>query len=154
MFRFLAAALLAASSASLAATPFQSARTLEGRAFNPAGHVTVVNFWASWCVPCRTEMPVLDAYYRRHRGQGVDMLAVSIDDSASTAKLRKLTSKFAFPVARVDEVKMPRRDIPRSIPVTRVYDKNGKLVFQTRSDGRTVVDAATLERVVTPLLTR
>jgi hypothetical protein len=49
-------------------------------------------------------------------------------------------------------VKMPRKDIPAALPVTRVYDRSGRLVFQSRGDGRTILDAATLERVVTPLL--
>ncbi len=49
-------------------------------------------------------------------------------------------------------MKMPRRDIPAALPVTRVYDRAGRLVFATKGDGRTTVDMATLERVVTPLL--
>ena len=80
------------------------------------------------------------------------MLAVSIDEGASTAKLRRLTSKFSFPVARVSDVKMPRRDIPQALPVTRVYDRAGRLVYATKGDGRSTIDMATLERVVTPLL--
>lgn len=145
-------ALLATTPA--AAAPFASARTLDGAAFAPAGQVTIVNYWATWCVPCRVEMPTLDAYYRRHHAQGLAMLAVSIDNGASARKLQDVTGRFAFPVARVDDVRTPRRDIPSAIPVTRVYDRTGKLVFQTKGDGRTIVDAATLERVVTPLLAR
>jgi hypothetical protein len=80
------------------------------------------------------------------------MLAISIDDAASTAKLKQMTSRFAFPVAKIDDVKMPRRDIPAAIPETRVYDRSGRLVFQSKADGKTTLDAATLERVVDPLL--
>ena len=80
------------------------------------------------------------------------MLAISIDQGVSTSKLKAMTSKFAFPVARIDDVKMPRRDIPTALPVTRIYDRTGKLVFETKGDGRTIIDMATLERVVTPLL--
>lgn len=80
------------------------------------------------------------------------MLAISIDQGASTGKLEQVTSKFAFPVARVDDVKVPRREIPTALPVTRVYDRRGNLVFATKGDGRTIVDTATLERVVSPLL--
>lgn len=138
--------------ASVQAAPFEAARTITGQAFNPAGAVTIVHFWATWCAPCRVEMPILDAFYRKHHGQGLAMIAISIDQGVSTRKLQDVTSKFAFPVARVDDVKMPRRDIPSALPVTRVYDRSGKLVFATKGDGRTTVDAATLERVVTPLL--
>jgi cytochrome c biogenesis protein CcmG/thiol:disulfide interchange protein DsbE len=144
--------LLALSSTSSDAAPFTAARTLDGAAFHSEGQVTVVNYWATWCAPCRVEMPILDAYYRKHHGQGLGMLAISIDAGVSSRRLKNLTSKFAFPVARVDEVRMPRRDIPVALPVTRVYDRAGRLRFQTRGDGRTIIDTATLERVVSPLL--
>jgi thiol-disulfide isomerase/thioredoxin len=149
--RFAAAVSLALST-SLAAAPFQSARTLDGTPFNPAGHVTIVHYWATWCAPCRIEMPILDAYYRKHRGQGLDVIAVSIDQDVSASKLKNVTTKFAFPVARIDDVKMPRRAIPSAIPVNRVYDRSGRLVFQSKADGRSTIDMATLERVVTPLV--
>lgn len=149
-----AAALLLLLPVRGTAAPFQSARTLDGSAFNTKDEVTVVHYWAAWCAPCRVEMPVLDAFYRKHHGQGLAMIAVSIDDSASTAKLKQMTSRFAFPVAKVDDVKMPRRDIPAAIPETRVYDRAGRLVFQSKADGKTTLDAATLERVVDPLLAR
>jgi thiol-disulfide isomerase/thioredoxin len=135
-----------------AAAPFDAARTIVGQPFNSNGQVTIVNYWATWCAPCRQEMPILDAYYRRHHAKGLAMLAVSIDQGVSARKLQDVTAQFAFPVARVDDVKMPRRDIPVALPVTRVYDRSGKLVFATKGDGRTIVDAATLERVVSPLL--
>jgi thiol-disulfide isomerase/thioredoxin len=136
----------------LSAAPFESAKTIAGTPFSANGHVTLVHYWATWCAPCRIEMPVLDGYYRRHHGQGLEMLAISIDEGASTRRLQDATKAFAFPVARADDVRMPRRDVPKAIPVTRVYDRSGRLVFQSRGDGRTTLDAATLERVVTPLL--
>jgi thiol-disulfide isomerase/thioredoxin len=135
-----------------AAAPFQSARTINGEPFSGAGDVTIVHYWATWCAPCRLEMPVLDAYYRKHHAQGLAMLAVSIDEGVSTGKLRQATGRFAFPVARIADVKMPRREIPTALPVTRVYDRSGRLVFASKGDGRSILDTATLERVVTPLL--
>lgn len=147
-----AAVLLMALAAGAVAAPFQSARTIDGAAFAPAGQVTIVHYWATWCAPCRVEMPVLDAFYRKHHAQGLAMVAISIDDGASTAKLREATSAFAFPVARIAEVKMPRKDIPKALPVTRVYDRTGKLVYVNSGNGRSTLNAATLERVVTPLL--
>lgn len=148
------AILLCNSTATSAGSPFQSARTITGAPFNSNGDVTIVHYWATWCAPCRLEMPVLDAYYRRHRAQGLAMLAVSIDQGASDRKLQNMTSQFTFPVARVDDVRMPRRDIPTALPVTRVYDRSGRLVFATKGDGRSTLDEATLEHVVTPLLRR
>ena len=132
--------------------PVASARTITGAPFEFSGHVTIIHYWATWCVPCRVEMPVLDAFYRRHRSHGLALLAISLDQGVSTGRLLELTSKFVFPVARVDDVKMPRREIPVALPVTRVYDRDGRLAFQTKGDGRTILDDATLERVVSPLL--
>jgi cytochrome c biogenesis protein CcmG/thiol:disulfide interchange protein DsbE len=139
---------------SAATAPFQAATTITGAPFRSDGAVTIVHYWATWCAPCRVEMPVLDAYYRRHHAQGLQMLAVSIDQGVSARKLQEVTGKFSFPVARVDDMKMPRRDIPRALPLTRVYDRSGRLVFASKGDGRSTIDMATLERVVTPLLSR
>jgi cytochrome c biogenesis protein CcmG, thiol:disulfide interchange protein DsbE len=150
--RILLASILLTSPA--VAGPFEAARTLTGAPFVSSGQVTIVHYWATWCAPCRVEMPILDAYYRKHRGQGLAMLAVSIDQSASKRKLQDTTASFAFPVASVDDVKMPRRDIPRALPVTRIYDRTGRLVFASKGDGHTTIDMATLERVVTPLLAK
>ena len=149
-----AAALMLSLSSAGIAEPFQSAKTIAGAPFTSAGQVTIVHYWATWCAPCRVEMPILDAYYRKHHGQGLAMLAVSIDQGVSKRKLQDVTSRFAFPVASVDDVKMPRRDIPAAIPVNRIYDRSGRLVFTEGGDGRSTIDAATLERVVTPLLSR
>jgi len=153
IFRCLIAASIVCS-VPVTAAPFQSAKTIAGAPFDSNGEVTVVHYWATWCAPCRIEMPILDAYYRKHHAQGLALLAVSIDQGVSTHKLEQLTGKFAFPVARVDDVKMPRRDIPKALPVTRVYDRSGRLVFASKGDGRSTIDMATLERVVTPLLHR
>jgi cytochrome c biogenesis protein CcmG/thiol:disulfide interchange protein DsbE len=144
--------LLSIGSAGGAAGPFEAARTITGQPFTSGGDVTVVHYWATWCAPCRQEIPILDAYYRKHHAQGLAMLAVSIDQGVSTKKLQQVTSGFAFPVARVDDLMMPRRDVPTALPVTRVYDRSGRLVFATKGDGRTILDPATLDRVVTPLL--
>lgn len=150
--RRLLAVLAMGLSASASGAAFQSARTVDGAPFSSAGKVTVVHYWATWCAPCRAEMPILDAYYRKHHGQGLDMIAISIEQGVSAAKLRAAASKFAFPIARIDDVKMPRRDVPVAIPVDRIYDRSGRLVFQSKGDGRTITDMATLERVATPLL--
>jgi thiol-disulfide isomerase/thioredoxin len=146
---FLALALLASAAAAPASVP--TGRTLDGAAFAP-GKVTIVHYWATWCAPCRVEMPILDAYYRKHHAQGLNMVAISIDQGASANRLKQMTRKFAFPVARADDMNMARRDIPAAIPVNRVYDSSGRLVLQTRADGKSTIDMATLESVVTPLL--
>ena len=68
------------------------ASALDGQTFDLAklrGKVILVNFWATWCAPCRREMPVLDAFYRRYHGQGLELIGISIDFARDAAKMRK-----------------------------------------------------------------
>jgi len=144
-------------SAASAAVPVPfTAKTIDGNRFpsaEQAGAVIIVNFWATWCAPCRTEMPALDAYFRRHKADGLALLAISVDAGASVKKLGAATSAYSFQVTRLDDVKMPRSAIPTALPATRVYDRDGILRFDSASmKGQPVLDEALLERVVTPLL--
>jgi cytochrome c biogenesis protein CcmG, thiol:disulfide interchange protein DsbE len=49
------------------------------------GHWTLVNFWASWCQPCRSEAPVLERFWHEHAGQGTIVLGVNLDDNTDDA---------------------------------------------------------------------
>lgn len=61
------------------------------------GKVVVVNFWASWCVPCRTEAPVLEAIWQRYRDQGVIVVGVNIWDSEASARAYIREFGLTFP---------------------------------------------------------
>jgi peroxiredoxin len=70
------------------------------------GKSVLINFWATWCVPCRDEMPELEQLYREHADQGLVVLAVSIDNESSTKFIPEylkegspLTGAYTFPVA-------------------------------------------------------
>src|ERR1700675_5071885 len=59
--------------------PAVRAELLDGGTFDSlkqSGKVVVLNFWATWCKPCREEMPALDAYYRAHRAEGLEVIAI------------------------------------------------------------------------------
>ena len=66
---------------------------------NYEGQVVVINFWATWCGPCRVEMPSFEALYRRYRSQGLTVIAVSLDKGAD-AKVRQFAQErgLSFPV--------------------------------------------------------
>lgn len=134
--------------------PGIEATTWDGAHFSLAaekGRVVIVHFWASWCTPCRLEMPVLDAYYRQHHDEGVDVLAINLDDKDALPEAREAMKGFAFPAASYRDTKAPGYGRIVHLPLTFVIDRNGVL----RRDAWTAaptVDAAVLQREVTPWL--
>jgi thiol-disulfide isomerase/thioredoxin len=116
-----------------------------------AGKVVVLNFWASWCAPCREEMPALDAYYRRHRSEGLEIVAISMDSPKDETKARDLMRAFSFPAAFGRELTIKGYGRIWRLPLTFVIDRQGVL----RKDGwygDPLLDSAILEQMVTPLL--
>jgi cytochrome c biogenesis protein CcmG, thiol:disulfide interchange protein DsbE len=116
-----------------------------------AGKVVVLNFWATWCAPCREEMPALDAFYRKHRSEGLEVVAISMDNPRDEAKARELMKTYAFPAAFGREMGIKAYGRIWRLPLTFVIDRQGVL----RKDGwygDPLLDAATLEQAVTPLL--
>ncbi len=62
------------------------------------GQVVVLNAWATWCPPCRAEMPALNAYYQAHREEGFVILAINAGDAAADAAAFAKSYNLAFPV--------------------------------------------------------
>ena len=134
--------------------PAVEARLLDGKTFRLAdysGKVVILHFWASWCAPCRKEMPALESFYEKHRAQGLELLAVSMDDPADEAKVREVMRQFSFPAALARDAQAGGYGRIWRIPLTFVIDRHGIL----RKDGwhgAPALDLPELEKTVSPLL--
>jgi len=93
------------------------------------GNVVLVNFWATWCQPCRKEMPDLDALYKRFKGQGFIVLGISDEEAA---KVNQLLSErnVTYPILLDPGRKVNEAFRIEGIPKSFVYDRKGKLVAQ------------------------
>lgn len=104
--------------------------TLKGSAMRlqeQRGNVVLVNFWATWCGPCREEMPHLNRLYDKYRALGFTVMAVSIDDDP--AKAASMASKLGlnFPVLFDADKKVSRQYDLKAMPYTVIVDRDGRV---------------------------
>jgi thiol-disulfide isomerase/thioredoxin len=95
------------------------------------GRVTVVNFWATWCGPCREEMPMLDSLARKLGPRGVTVVGVALDNKADVQPFVKQL-KISYPIwlGDADTLNLMRSsgNVSGGLPYTVVLDRNGKPV--------------------------
>lgn len=115
------------------------------------GKVTIINFWASWCAPCRAEMPAIQSYYDKHKSQGLEVLAISMDDARDLVDVRKIAQAYSFPIALKADADFKGLGRIWRMPSTFVVDRNG-ILRKNGHEGTPSVDLESLEALVTPLL--
>lgn len=114
------------------------------------GRVVVVNFWASWCAPCRRELPRLDALHRELSAQGASVVAVSIDQNPANAGRFARSGRLTMPVACDGPEGLARELELRHVPATVVLDRDGRIAWSTgRSDDAELAKLATVVRRLT-----
>jgi cytochrome c biogenesis protein CcmG/thiol:disulfide interchange protein DsbE len=133
--------------------PALIAPELDGKLFDLAalrGSVVIVNFWASWCGPCRAEMPLLNRFYLEHRAQGLTLIGVSVDEPGDRAEVVRIMRQFSYPAVLAATAKTNGFGPPLAVPMTWIIDTAG--VARARLMSGNAVTEAALTQAVVPLL--
>jgi cytochrome c biogenesis protein CcmG/thiol:disulfide interchange protein DsbE len=130
--------------------------TIAGDSFDLAsvrGKVTLVNFWASWCPPCRAEFPLMNQLARDFAGQDFAIVAVNedIDESAARKFLKELPASFVVPLGRGQ---MQEKVGYRGLPFTVLLDRNGAVIERLFGFGGATQFSALRKRIAVAIAER
>ncbi len=92
------------------------------------GKVVLLNFWATWCAPCVTELPAMEKLYRELKGEGLVLLAVSVDDSSAQLKIQQFRERFllSFRILRDTSAAISEKKFGTfRLPETYLIDRTG-----------------------------
>ena len=114
------------------------------------GKVVLLNFWATWCAPCQIELPKFDAWQKKYGAQGLQVLAVSMDDGDAPVRRTVRRLHLEFPVVMGDAKLGDEYGGVLGLPVTFLIDREGRVVAKFRGE----TDLAALESHVKQLLAK
>ncbi|MGH8614741.1 MAG: redoxin domain-containing protein [Gammaproteobacteria bacterium] len=98
------------------------------------GQVVLLNTWATWCSPCRKEMPAFETLYRQHRDQGLKVVGVNIDEGQADAEVERYVASLgiSFPIWRDPENRFAKRFRVLGVPETFLIDREGMIARHWR----------------------
>jgi peroxiredoxin len=126
---------------------------LDGRPYQMAklrGKAVVLNFWATWCAPCRIETKWLVRLYEQYRARGLEIVGISMDEAADDAEVARFAAKYAvpYPILLRGQSIADKYGGIRYLPQMFFVDRTGRIVKNTRG----IHDSATLEAEILQLL--
>ena len=135
--------------------PAITLHTLDGQDIDTRtlrGKVVIVTFWATWCGPCRQELPLLSRYATQHAHDGLVVLAFSLDDADDLEQVRAVARNLNFPVGLLGDPHVPGYGRIWHLPVNFTIDRAGRLADNGWKDRSPVWTDERLQAVVDPLL--
>lgn len=93
------------------------------------GQVVLLNFWASWCGPCRQEMPLLEKTHNKYKKLGFTVMGVNVEENSTKAKSIVKKKKLTFPVLFDTKSKASKLYQVSAMPSTVIIDRNGKVRY-------------------------
>ena len=122
-------------------------KTVDGRTLGPRdfkGQVVVVDFWATWCLPCHLQARVLEPLHKEYKAKGVQFLAANVGEDEKTVRSFLKSKPFPYPVLLDPEDKVSTRLGVLQLPTLLVIDKTGKVSYFQAG----VADAPTLRKIL------
>lgn len=116
------------------------------------GQVVILTFWATYCGPCREELPLLSDYAAAHEKDGLKVLGFALDDADQAQAVREVGRTLSFPVGFLREDSAPGYGRIWRIPANFTIDRAGRLVDNSWNRKDAAWTRETLEHIVTPLL--
>ena len=93
------------------------------------GQVIMLNFWASWCGPCRKEMPILEKIHKKYKRLGFTLLGVNVEENSRDAKNYLKDVRVTFPILFDNRQRVSKMYNVSAMPTTVIIDKNGNKRF-------------------------
>ncbi|MBI5892912.1 MAG: TlpA family protein disulfide reductase [Deltaproteobacteria bacterium] len=130
-----------------------SLETMEGKKVSIGdfkGKVVFLNFWATWCPPCKFEMPAMENLYKRYKDKGLEIVAVNLQEGADTVKRFMQKNGYTFTALLDSNGDVSAVYNVSYLPITYIIDKNGKLVG--KAIGAREWDSSSITNLVEELL--
>jgi len=135
--------------------PRYAATTLAGDSASTAalaGKVVLLNVWATWCAPCRAEIPYLQSLYEQHRAEGLEIVGVSVDARGQESAIADFANEFrmTYPIWRDPDERVQSLYMALGVPSSYLIDRTG--ILRWRRLGTIHASDTTLTRALAAAL--